>query len=153
MSKIAPFVNKVNTALWHQGGYSNLWQFQIFYGNKISMDFISGLPRSKGYDTIFMVVNRLSKYSQFILLKHPYTARHVAEIFVKDIVRLYGFPKSILSDRDPIFMSKFWQDLFCMQGTELYLSSSYHLGSDGQTKVINRCLEIYLCCFALDQPR
>ena len=123
-----------------------------FLWEQVSMDFISGLLRSKGYDTIFVVVDRLSKYSHLLLLKHPYTARNVAEIFVKDIVRFHGFPKSILSDRDPIFMSKFWKELFCMQGTELHMSSSYHPESDGQTKVINRCLETYLHCFALEQP-
>ena len=88
------------------------------------MDFISGLPRSRGYDTILVVVDRLSNYNHFILLKHPYTARSVAEIFVKDIMCLHEIPKSILSDRDPLFMSKLWQELFSQQGTELHMSSS-----------------------------
>ena len=111
-----------------------------FLWEQVFIDFIFGLPCSKGYDTIFVVVDRLSKYSHFLLLKHPYIARHIAEIFVKDIVHLHGFPKSFLSDRDPIFMSKFWQELFRMQGTELHMSSSYHPDSNGQTEVINRCL-------------
>ena len=71
------------------------------------MDFILGLPRSRGYDTILVVVDRLSKYSHFILLKHPYTARSITDILVKDIMRPHGIPKSILSDRDPLFRSKF----------------------------------------------
>ena len=117
------------------------------------MDFISGLPKSRGLDSIFVVVHRLSKNSHFLLLKHPYIARNVADTFVKEVVRLHGIPKSIMSDRDPLFMSKFWQELFGLQGIELHMSSSYHPQSDGQTKVVNRCLETYLQCFAIDQPR
>ena len=100
-----------------------------------------------------LVWSWLSKYSHFILIKHPYTARNIAEIFVKEIVCLHGIPKSILSDCDPLFMIKFWQEIFHMQGTKLHMSSSYHPESDGQTEVLNRCLETYLRCFAIEQPR
>ncbi|KAL4554713.1 hypothetical protein LXL04_037315 [Taraxacum kok-saghyz] len=120
---------------------------------ELSMDFITGLPKSKGFDTILVVVDRLSKYSHFLLLKHPYTAKTVAELFVREIVRLHGIPKSIVSDRDPLFISNFWKELFHLQGTQLNMSSAYHPESDGQTEVINRCLEAYLRCFAVDQPR
>jgi hypothetical protein len=73
----------------------------------LSMDFITGLPKSKGFEAILVVVDRLSKYSHFVPLKHPYTAKTIAEIFVKEVVRLHGIPLSIVSDRDPIFMSNF----------------------------------------------
>jgi hypothetical protein len=73
----------------------------------ISMDFITGLPKSKGFEAIFVVVDRLSKYCHFIPLKHPYTARSLADTFCKEIVRLHGIPLTIVSDRDPIFMSHF----------------------------------------------
>ncbi|MCI11884.1 hypothetical protein A2U01_0032986, partial [Trifolium medium] len=85
----------------------------------ISMDFITGLPKSKGYEAIL----------------------------------LHGVPLSIVSDRDPVFISSFWKELFRMQGTQLKMSTAYHPESDGQTEVVNRCLETYLRCFISDQPK
>lgn len=119
----------------------------------ISLDFITGLPKSKGYDMILVVVDHLSKYCHFIPLKHPVTARSLAEYFVKEVIRLHGLPKTILSDRDPIFLSKFWTEIFKLQGSQLTFSSAYHPASDGQTEVVNRSLETYLRCFAAEQPK
>ena len=111
------------------------------------------MPKSKQFEAILVVVDRLSKYAHFIPLKHPYTARSVAKKFCKKIVKLHGLPLSIVSDRDPIFMSNFWREIFKLQGTKLKMSTAYHPESDGQTKVVNKCLETYLRCFIADQPR
>ncbi|KAJ0490310.1 putative nucleotidyltransferase, Ribonuclease H [Helianthus annuus] len=119
----------------------------------VSMDFVEGLPCSKGFTVIMVVVDRLSKYAHFMPLKHPFTAAIVAREFVANIVRLHGLPSSIVSDRDKVFISSFWQALFKLQGTGLRLSSSYHPQTDGQTEVVNRTMEQYLRCFTGDKPK
>ena len=90
------------------------------------MDFIEGLPSSHGKDSLLVVVDRLSKYAHFVALSHPFFAKIVVKHFVEHAIKLHGMPKSIISDRDLVFISKFWQEFFTMSGTKLKLSSAYH---------------------------
>jgi len=92
----------------------------------LSMDFIEGLPRHQGLDTILVVVDRFTKYSHFIALANPFSAKDIVEIFIKEVVKLHGFPSSIVTDRDKIFMSTFWMELFKLSGTKLKFSTAYH---------------------------
>lgn len=71
------------------------------------LSVIEGLPKSQGYDVIMAVMDRLSKYNHFIGLKHPFSAKKVAEAFVGQVVKLHGFPKSIVSNREKLFVSHF----------------------------------------------
>ncbi|KAL0398581.1 UNVERIFIED_CONTAM: Transposon Ty3-G Gag-Pol polyprotein [Sesamum radiatum] len=119
----------------------------------ISMDFIEGLPNSEGKDSILVVVDRLTKYSHFLALKHPYTAASVAKIFFDNIYKLHGLPVSIVTDRDKLFTSRFWKELFTLSGVSLDMSSAYHPQTDGQTERVNQCLENYLRCMCHQKPK
>lgn len=83
----------------------------------ISMDFIEALPKSNSHEVIFAVVDRLTKFAHFIALKRPFTAKLVAKGFCREVVRLHGIPRSIVCDRDKVFTSLFWRELFRLQHT------------------------------------
>ena len=117
------------------------------------MDFIEGFPKVEGKSVILTVVDRFSKFAHFIPLGHPYSASSVARAFFTDIVQLHGFPTSIVSNRDPIFTSTFWAELFRLAGVKLLLSSAFHPQTDGQSEVTNRTIAMYLRCLAGDRPR
>lgn len=108
------------------------------------MDFIEGLPSSNQKNAILVVVDRLTKYGHFLALKHPYTSHDVTNIFQKEIYKLHSLPKTIVSDRDHIFTSHLWQHIFKAMGTKLTMSTAYHPQTDGESEILNRCLESYL---------
>lgn len=117
------------------------------------MDFIEGLPNSQGKEVILVVVDRFTRYAHFIPLSHPYTVLSVAQAFVDNIIRLHGPPKLIISDRDRIFTSKLWKDIFAAMNSELRYSTAYHPQTDGLTERVNQCVETYLRCMTTDQPK
>jgi len=106
-----------------------------------------------GKDTILVVVDRLSKYAHFLPLSHHFSAVTVAQLYFDNIFKLHGVPKTIVSDRDRIFVSQFWQELFRLQHTTLHVSIAYHPQNDGQTEVVNRGLESYLRCMTGERPQ
>lgn len=119
----------------------------------ISMDFIEGLPPSHGYIVILVVIAKFSKYGHFLPVSDPYTASIVAHLFLSQIFKLHGMHQTIVSDRDPLFISSFWRELFHLQGISLAFSFAYHPQSDGQTESLNKCLETYLCCYSGSKPK
>ncbi|KAL9422961.1 hypothetical protein AB3S75_035111 [Citrus x aurantiifolia] len=112
------------------------------------MDFIIGLPLSRSYSAILVVVDRLTKSAHLGPLPGNFTAHKNTELFVDIVAKIHGFPRSIISDRDPVFLSQFWDWLLTLSGTSLHHNTAYHPQTDGQTKVINRSLEQYLCAFS-----
>jgi hypothetical protein len=92
----------------------------------IALDFIESLPRIHDKSEILTVVDRLLKYTHFIVLGHPYTASSIACVFFTEIVRLHGFRMSIINDHDPLFISVVWRDLFRMAGVKLCMSTTFH---------------------------
>nr|GEW93969.1 Ty3/gypsy retrotransposon protein [Tanacetum cinerariifolium] len=106
----------------------------------------------KGKDIIFVMVDRLTKYSHFMVLGHPYSAKEVAQVFIDNVYKLHGCPSSIISDHDPIFLSAFWKEFLALQGIDSKLYTAYHPQTDGQTEVVNRCLEGYLRCMVMERP-
>jgi transposase InsO family protein len=110
------------------------------------MDFIEGLPQLK--------LDKFSKYGHyFIPLSHPFTALTVAKTYMTNIYKLHGLPTASISDRDRVFTSHLWQQLFKMADTQLRMSTSYHPRTDGQTERVNQCLEAYLRCSVQGCPK
>lgn len=100
-----------------------------------------------------MVIDKFTKYGHFIPIKHPFTALHVAQIFLNNVYKLHGLPKTIICDRDRVFTSAVWQQLFKLTDTKLMMSSSYHPQTDGQTERLNQCVEGFLRCTVHSCPR
>jgi transposase InsO family protein len=114
------------------------------------MDFIVGLPRTQaGYDSIWVIVDRLTKVAHFILVKTTYSGAKLTKLYMSRIVCLHGVPKKIVSDRGLQFTSKFWEKLCESMDTKLNFSLAYHPQTDGQTERTNQFLEDMLRACAL----
>ena len=102
------------------------------------MDFIVGLPMTASrHDAIKVTIDRLTKMAHFTPIRSSYTAAFVANVFMRDIVRLHGISRKIISDRDHVFNFTFWTSLQHDLGAQLNFSSTYHLEIDGQTERVN----------------
>ena len=119
--------------------------------DSIAMDFVVALPKTqRKFDSIWVIVDRLTKSAHFIPVRTNYNVAKLAEIYIEEIVRLHGVPSSIVSDRDPKFTSHFWGALHEAMGTKLRLSSAYHPQTDGQTERTIQTLEDLLRACVLD---
>jgi len=117
---------------------------------EITMDFIFGLPHTrKGYNSIWVVVDRLTKVAHFILVNTTYFGARLAELYISHIVYLHGVPKKIIADRGSQFTSQFWEQLHDSLDTKLHFSTAYHPQIDGQTERTNQVLEDMLRACAI----
>jgi hypothetical protein len=119
----------------------------------ISWDFVVKLPNSKDpttgveYDSILVVVDRLTKFGYMLPFKETYTAEDLARVFMRNIVSIHGIPTEIISDRDKLFTSKFWETLTALMGIKRKMSTAFHPQTDGQTERLNQTMETYLRCY------
>ena len=113
----------------------------------LSLDFIAGLPPSRGHSTVLVIVDRFSKGVHLGSLPAQHTAFEVAQLFMEICGKIHGPPRSLVSDRDPLFLSRFWRELFKLSGTTLKMSTAYHPQTDDQTEVMSRVVEQYLRAF------
>ena len=117
------------------------------------MDFIIGFPMTwRQHDSIMVVVYKLTKVTCFIPIKSTHNIDDIAKIFMKEIFKLHGLPKEIVSNRDPKFTSNFWKGLFADLGTKLNFSIAYHPQNDGQKERVNQVLEDMLRMYVMDKP-
>jgi len=117
------------------GGLLQPLPIPVWKWEHITMDFVVGMPRiQKHHDAIWVVVDRLTKSAHFLPLRTSYNAEQLAELYIKEIVRLHGVPLSIVSDRDTKFASRVWHGFQTAMGTELNLSTAFHPQTDGQSE-------------------
>jgi hypothetical protein len=153
---IAECVSLCDTCQWvkaeHQRPAGLLQTLKIpeWKWEEIGIDFIVGLSRTQaGYDSIWVIVDRLTKVAHFISTKTTYSGAKLAELYMSRIMCLHGVPKKIVSDRGSQFASKFWEKLHESMDTKLNFSSAYHPRTDGQTERTNQILEDMLRACAL----
>ena len=110
----------------------------------LSMDFVVGLPKTRGgMDSVYVVVDMFRKMAQFVPCKTTSDATHIASLFLKEIVRVHGLPINIMLDRDTKFMSHFWKTLWQRLGTNLSFGSAYHPQLIVKPRLLIAVLEIF----------
>ncbi|GKC12551.1 putative reverse transcriptase domain-containing protein [Tanacetum coccineum] len=115
------------------------------------MDFVSRLLRTpSGYDSIWVIVDRLTKSAHFLPIRKTDSIEKLAKLYLKEIVCKHGVPTSIISDRDSLFTSRFWKSLQEAMGTQLDMSTAYHPETDGQSERTIQMLEDMLRAFVID---
>nr|GFD01724.1 reverse transcriptase domain-containing protein [Tanacetum cinerariifolium] len=108
----------------------------------VTIDFVTGLPKTpSGYDSIWVIVNRLTKSAHFFLKKKIDSIEKLVELYLKEIVYRHGVPMSVIYDRDSLFTLRFWVSLQKALGTQLDLSTAYHPEMDGQSERTIQTLE------------
>ena len=112
--------------------------------HSLSMDMIVDLPMTGQWDSILVVVDRLTKFAHFIPCAKTLDSAGLADLFIQNVIKLHGLPNNIVSDRGSIFVSQFWSAIMMKLNIKQCLSSAYHPESDGQTERVNQCLEQYL---------
>ncbi|GJR46677.1 putative nucleotidyltransferase, ribonuclease H [Tanacetum coccineum] len=126
-------------------------EIPVWKWERITMDFITKLPRtSSGYDSIWVIVDRLTKSAHFIPMNEKYKMEKLTRLYLKEIVCRHGVPVSIISDRDPRFASRFWRSLQKSLGTNLDMSTAYHPETDGQSERTIQTLEDMLRACVID---
>ncbi|GJR61349.1 putative reverse transcriptase domain-containing protein [Tanacetum coccineum] len=119
--------------------------------DNITMDFVMKLPKSsKGYDTIWVIVDRLTKSAIFVLMREIDSMDKLARMYLMKVVTRHGIPLSIIFDRDPRFASNFWRSLQNALGTNIDMSTAYHPQTDGQSERTIKTLKDMLCACAID---
>ncbi|GJY63727.1 putative reverse transcriptase domain-containing protein [Tanacetum coccineum] len=154
---IATYVNKCLTCAKvkaeHHLRHQDFWYTQDTEGrwDNITMDFVTKLPKtSQGYDTIWVIVDRLTKSAIFTPMRETDPLDKLARLYLKEVVTRHGIPVSIICDRDPRFASNFWRSLQSALGTNLDMSTAYHPQTDGQSERTIQTLEDMLRACAID---
>ncbi|GJR40623.1 putative reverse transcriptase domain-containing protein [Tanacetum coccineum] len=154
---IAEYVSKCLTCLKvkaeHQrpSGLLQQPEIPVWKWEGIAMDFVTKLPRtSSGHDTIWVIVDRLTKSAHFLPMREDYKMERLARLYLNEIVARHGVPISIISDRDSRFTSRFWQSMQEALGTRLDMSTAYHPQTDGQSERTIQTLEDMLRACVLD---
>lgn len=119
-----------------------------------NMDFVLGLSKTKkGNDSIFVVVDTFSKMENFISCTKKSGANNISNLFFKEVVRLHGLPRNIVSNRDTKFVGHFWRTLWKKLRTNLSFSSAYQPQIDGKTKVVNKIIGNILRSIMSEHPK